>query len=417
MNQNHDNVKKDRVYHKQDNKNCSGGTKKVTFAILLGLLAGVLILGAILAVRNITEKKQEEAANQQLEIQNLKDEIDRLKNTQQTLPTPVPDITEQTIPTAVPVITEATETVHVHDWIPATYDQPKTCRTCGLTEGVPLEKPANESGNKLAVGNYHSVLLKKDGTVAAYGSTQPSKYDNRSDRCDVWDWEDIEAISASSHTVGLRSDGTVIAVGVNRYGQCNVDDWRDIKDIDAGDNHTVGLREDGTVVAVGDNSCGQCDVYGWHDIIDVAASAETTYGLTKEGRVLSAGDKNYGSSWRNIKKIDASAYFVVGLKEDGTVVQMGGCNSWEEDTTPQWTNIVDISAGSTFTLGLRKDGSVVSSGSEKRDYSRRDVSDWHDIVAIGAGMYHSVGIQKDGYIVTTGDNSFGQCEIENDVAD
>lgn len=28
--------------------------------------------------------------------------------------------------------------------------------------------------------------------------------------------------------VGLRSDGTVLATGENRYGQCNVDNWRDI---------------------------------------------------------------------------------------------------------------------------------------------------------------------------------------------
>jgi len=27
--------------------------------------------------------------------------------------------------------------------------------------------------------------------------------------------------------------------------------------------HTVGLKPDGTVVAMGDNSSGQCDVSGW----------------------------------------------------------------------------------------------------------------------------------------------------------
>jgi len=30
--------------------------------------------------------------------------------------------------------------------------------------------------------------------------------------------------------------------------------------------HTVGLKADGTVVAVGDNNYGQCDVQGWTDI-------------------------------------------------------------------------------------------------------------------------------------------------------
>ena len=31
------------------------------------------------------------------------------------------------------------------------------------------------------------------------------------------------------HTVGLRSDGTVVAVGYNRYGQCDVSDWKNIR--------------------------------------------------------------------------------------------------------------------------------------------------------------------------------------------
>ena len=39
-----------------------------------------------------------------------------------------------------------------------------------------------------------------------------------------------EAISAgSSHTVGLKSDGTVVAVGANEDGQRNVSKWKNIK--------------------------------------------------------------------------------------------------------------------------------------------------------------------------------------------
>lgn len=36
--------------------------------------------------------------------------------------------------------------------------------------------------------------------------------------------------------------------------------------IAAGPRHTIGLKSDGTVVAVGDNNYGQCDVSGWHGI-------------------------------------------------------------------------------------------------------------------------------------------------------
>jgi alpha-tubulin suppressor-like RCC1 family protein len=36
--------------------------------------------------------------------------------------------------------------------------------------------------------------------------------------------------------------------------------------IAAGGRHTDGLKSDGTVMAVGDNKYGQCDVSGWSGI-------------------------------------------------------------------------------------------------------------------------------------------------------
>ena len=68
------------------------------------------------------------------------------------------------------------------------------------------------------------------------------------------------------HTVGLKSDGTVTAVGNNKFGQCNVSGWRDIVAVAAGCAHTLGLKSDGTMVAVGDNEYGQCDASGWRGI-------------------------------------------------------------------------------------------------------------------------------------------------------
>lgn len=65
------------------------------------------------------------------------------------------------------------------------------------------------------------------------------------------------------HTVGLRSDGTVVAAGPRCSKACDVMSWRNIIAIAAGKYHTVGLKSDGTLVAVGDNKKGQCDVSGW----------------------------------------------------------------------------------------------------------------------------------------------------------
>ena len=46
-------------------------------------------------------------------------------------------------------------------------------------------------------------------------------------------------------------------------GECEVGGWTDLVAVSAGGCHTVGLRWDGTVVAVGSNGNGQCKVGGW----------------------------------------------------------------------------------------------------------------------------------------------------------
>jgi len=43
----------------------------------------------------------------------------------------------------------------------------------------------------------------------------------------------------------------------------------------AGYSHTIRLKSDGTVVAVGDNEYGQCDVSGWSDIQQVSAGGRS----------------------------------------------------------------------------------------------------------------------------------------------
>ena len=69
------------------------------------------------------------------------------------------------------------------------------------------------------------------------------------------------AVSAGIyHTVGLKADGTVVAVGENEYGECDVGSWTDVVAVSAGYKYTVGVKADGTVVAVGKNEDGQCNV-------------------------------------------------------------------------------------------------------------------------------------------------------------
>lgn len=66
--------------------------------------------------------------------------------------------------------------------------------------------------------------------------------------------------------MGLRSDGTVVAVGNNQNGRSDVNDWKDIVAISAGMYSSIGLCSDGTIVAVGSSDEGQCAVDNWKNI-------------------------------------------------------------------------------------------------------------------------------------------------------
>jgi alpha-tubulin suppressor-like RCC1 family protein len=62
--------------------------------------------------------------------------------------------------------------------------------------------------------------------------------------------------------VGLKADGTVVAVGEFLDDRLDVGSWTDIIQVAAGYDHTVGLKNDGTVVAVGWGGYGECNVGG-----------------------------------------------------------------------------------------------------------------------------------------------------------
>ena len=65
------------------------------------------------------------------------------------------------------------------------------------------------------------------------------------------EYEYTPMITASYHVVGLKSDGTVVSVGLNWWGECNINHWSRITQVAAGGYHTVGLNSYGTVVVTG----------------------------------------------------------------------------------------------------------------------------------------------------------------------
>lgn len=260
----------------------------------------------------------------------------------------------------------------------------------------------------LSAGGNNTVGLRSDGTVIAVDNNYYVK-------SDVLKWTDIVAVSAgSSHAIGLKSDGTVVAAGENYYGRCNVSGWKDIVAVSAGKYHTIGLKSDGTVVAKGDNSAGQCDVSEWADISAVSAGYYYTIGLKSDGTVVATGNNYNGQCnvvyWEDIVAVSAGKSYTVGLKSDGTVVAAGE-NYDGRCNVSGWKDIVAVSAGEYHTVGVKFDGTVVATGNN--EYGQCDVSDWKDIVAVSAGSLYTVGLKSDGTVVAAGNNGHGQCDVSS----
>ena len=279
----------------------------------------------------------------------------------------------------------------------------------GIAEAEKRKKYVEELKRYLLIvssSKNHTVGLKSDGTVIAVGSNGYAK-------SAVEDWSNKVSVSAGvDHTVGLNSNGTVIAIGSNDFGQRETGNWKNIFSVSAGSYHTVGLKSDGTVVAVGNNDLGQCDVGNWTDIHIISSGNKHTVGLKSDGTVKAVGNNGFGqcdvSDWTDMMAVSSGENHTVGLKFDGTVFAVGD-NDLGQCNVTDWSNIIVIYAGGNHTVGLKSDGTVVAVG-ENND-GQCDVSDWTDIVAISAGLYNTLGVKSDGTVVAVGNNNFGCCDV------
>ena len=221
----------------------------------------------------------------------------------------------------------------------------------------------------ISTGNAYIVGLNRDGTLRSAG------HDAGDGQREVEDWENIIAIATGwRHTVGLNSSGNVLITG---YGsarqlnqmQANKESWTDIIAIaagggdDVGKGHTVGLRKDGHVVAVGDNSFNQCDVSSWEEIVAIAAGDWFTMGMDKYGRIF-------------ITKPSQEIINKYNLYTDVWSVE-----TWSD------TDVIAIAAGGGSAIGLYESGKVIAAGYGAYN-QKRTANTWEDVMVYSNANYH-----------------------------
>ena len=303
-----------------------------------------------------------------------------------------------------------------------------------------------------------AIAVKKDGKVICTEDFSKPDYPSNSKYIcgDINTWSDIVEVSLSpygSFAVGLRSDGTVVALGDNKYGQCNVTEWTDIVKIDTTETCTAGLKKDGTVVFTNNEFTNIMD----QKIKDIRLSGNYNLGIgaiTEDNIFISEKTAdNHKIIFEETAKdcisfVDGIGVWA-GIKEDGTVVS--NCSfeqsdldemreNWLDDNEDNpyftkeeiikmrdefcnpddycfsdvttWKNVVSVTTltipreygflicGYTSKLiGITLDGTVLTCG------SRIGVEKWTNISSISIEYDEAVGITKDGHGISTDPNS------------
>jgi alpha-tubulin suppressor-like RCC1 family protein len=313
----------------------------------------------------------------------------------------------------------------------------------GLGDTTDRHSPVQVAGNNwiaIAAGGWHTIALKSDGTLWAWGQNDNGELGlgdttNRYSPVQVTaagnNWAAIAA--GSHHTIALKSDGTLWAWGYNYQGQLGLGDsgigtdrnspvqvtqdlgsnsFTGVASIAAGDVHTLALKSDGSLWAWGSPGNGRL------------GNGSTSGYVTKPQRI------GLDNNWVTIS---GGSYHSLGLKSDGSLWAWGfnaagqlgfGPSDLVDRTTPvQVTpaggNWVEIAGGNGHSAGLKSDGTLwtwgfntwgqLGNGLPIAVYSPAQITTvdtkW---VSTAAGIAHTLAIKSDGTLWAWGYNAYGQ---------
>jgi alpha-tubulin suppressor-like RCC1 family protein len=287
----------------------------------------------------------------------------------------------------------------------------------------------------VAAGEGHSLALKSDGTVWAWGGNFFGQLGDGTNTTRYWDnpaavygLAFIKRVTAGdSHSLALFGDvGFVFAWGNNSNGQLGdgtsdnqkipvqVFKLRDVTAVAAGSVHSLALKSDGTVWAWGDNTRGQLgnptsvngsltpvQVVNLSGVTCIAAGGTHSLALTSDGKVLAWGENQYG--------------------------QLGNGMTTYDSPTPvpvqNLTDIIAVAAADFFSLALKNDGTVwgwgendggqLGDGTVMNHDTPVEVKDLSGIIGIAAGNGHNlvlttIGPPFDGVVQAWGNNADGE---------
>jgi len=262
---------------------------------------------------------------------------------------------------------------------------------------------ATGGGFAYPLGISHSLALKNDGTVWAWGSNVSGQlgngtYTGSNIPVQVIGLSGITAITCGGQYVGidygfysfaLKNNGTVWAWGfapggINSNVPVQVSGLSNIIAIAAVGAHAIALKNDGTVWTWGWNAMGQLG----------------------NGTTTDSNIPVQVNSLNGITSVAAGVFHSLALKNDGTVwawgdSQLGQCANGEGSTAVQvdgLSGVTAITANNVESAALKNDGTIWAWGN---DYNAHPIytpvqAGISGFVAINAGVQSLSAVKNDG---------------------
>jgi hypothetical protein len=269
--------------------------------------------------------------------------------------------------------------------------------------GAQSNLPAGTQAIAIDAGVYHTLVIKPDGTVAGFGVwSHPVAVPDDPVKADIpvaipGGVRATAVAGGYAHSLALLPTGEVVGWGDNYWGQITIppEAKSGVIAIAAGHHHSLALKDDGTVIGWGRWGEGQVP-QGPTDLNPTASRIPAQV----------AGKK--------IVAISAKAYHSVALTADGKVICWGANELGQGNVPATLSGVTAIAAGGHHTVALKKDGTVVAWGDNK--YSQSTVPSYvTGVSAIAAGTYHTYalrGASPQGLaLVAWGQNQSQQCEV------
>ena len=236
------------------------------------------------------------------------------------------------------------------------------------------------------------------------------------------------AVSAgSTHSCGLRSDGTVTCWGSNTDRNGNEAGQTDapagsFTTVSAGALYSCALRTDRTVTCWGKTEGSEVGEpppeFASLGSFSAVSAGSYGCGLRTDATVICWGQT--GEGWRDggtpsgsFTAVSTGGNHVCGLRTDGSVICWGGnpFGQAEGQSDAPSGSFTAVSAGGSHSCGLRTDGNVTCWGAEWEEFNQGQAdAPPGSFTAVSAGGAHSCGVLSDATVTCWGWNDDGQAD-------